>query len=43
MNSKTLSGSNSFNLNCLWMILGEVYGSDGWNRTNDLGVMNPTL
>jgi phosphoribulokinase len=23
--------------------LAEKFGSDGWNRTNDLGVMNPTL
>jgi hypothetical protein len=28
----------------LFKVVGEmVIGSDGWNRTTDLGVMNPTL
>ena len=24
-------------------LLARLFGSDGWNRTTDLGVMNPTL
>ncbi len=30
-------------LSCLCENCEEGIGSDGWNRTTDLGVMNPTL
>ncbi len=27
----------------IYGLLARLFGSDGWNRTTDLGVMNPTL
>jgi len=43
MNQKTQGASKLLNFNHLSLIGWESFGSDGWNRTTDLGVMNPTL
>ncbi len=43
MTTKTLGGSNILDFNRLWDCFRVDVGSDGWNRTTDLGVMNPTL
>jgi hypothetical protein len=44
--SQRPSFSNSVQLEVFdfFRVVGEwLFGSDGWNRTTDLGVMNPTL